>query len=246
MRENYTNYGVDGYYNSVRESYRNPHFDGIVDTTIHLLNSWYNLQSTPPTRLHLLDLACGSGEATLAAQLWLRHNSAALHLTSGVDSNGENSTMIQLNETMRPCPQFVRVCKRPRIISASSKPTADVFSLDILACDPFTRDAYRQRTGLEAHDFSFADIAQGCLSDMEAVGDELQLFDTCICSFAAHLIPESMLYAVFYQLATHSRHLIILSPHKRPQLTEAMGWQLMESMVGDQRVHGRLFKSILI
>jgi hypothetical protein len=239
MRDNYERFGVDGYYKdqSVAHSYRNPHYDGIVDTTIHLLNQWYNCHPTPPSRLYLLDVACGSGEATLAAHQWLSHN----RTTSPRD---DTATILNVNGQWKPAPRPARVCRRPRIPGISPE-----FQMTVSACDPFTFDAYHARTGLDANRYSFADIANGCLTSNDNDDDQdnnNSVYDVCIFSFAAHLIDSSMLFGVFYQLALCSRHLMILSPHKRPLINESMGWQLMEEMVGEQRVHGRLFKSLLM
>ncbi|EIM21700.1 hypothetical protein WALSEDRAFT_68952 [Wallemia mellicola CBS 633.66] len=56
MRKNYEQ-GVDNYYKQVHNSYRNPHFYGITKT----LNKFL---STFPKPSSIVDLSCGSGEAT--------------------------------------------------------------------------------------------------------------------------------------------------------------------------------------
>ena len=43
-------------------------------------------------------------------------------------------------------------------------------------------------------------------------------YDTIICSFALHLCEETMLNMVLYQLSLIANRLIIITPHKRPEI----------------------------
>jgi SAM-dependent methyltransferase len=60
IRKQYGQHGVQPYYEQFGASYRNPH-EAALNRAIHSAVSTWSLDLT-----HVLDLACGSGEATLA------------------------------------------------------------------------------------------------------------------------------------------------------------------------------------
>ncbi|NJL43071.1 MAG: class I SAM-dependent methyltransferase, partial [Pseudanabaena sp. SU_2_4] len=122
----------------------NPHEEAIAKLMALSVNRW-QLNSD-----RVLDLACGSGEVTLAL------HGLGYHNISGID--------------------------------------------------PFTYDAYRQRTGNEAETYSFEDIANGVLSD--------RYYSLIICSFALHLVPISWLPLVIYQLSLIAGSLVVITPNK--------------------------------
>lgn len=76
--------------------------------------------------------------------------------------------------------------------------------------DPYTAPAYSKNTGLNCMEYAFKDIVNGALYNKK--------YDTIICSFALHLCEKSMLNMVLYQLSLMSGRLIILTPHKRPEI----------------------------
>lgn len=131
----------------------------------------------------MLDLACGSGEATLLLQELLG---------------------------------------------------ADTF--EVTATDPYTHAAFKERMGKECERISFQDIEDGAYEERR--------FDCIICCFAMHLVEDSHLTALCTQLALVSRHFIVLSPHKRPEITPTMGWELREEAVVD-RIRIRWYESSL-
>lgn len=96
----------------------------------------------------------------------------------------------------------------------------------ITACDPYTGAAFAERTkshpatrqGLVAETWSFADIANGAL--------EGSRFDVIICAYALHLCEASWLPSVCLALANASERLVIITPHKRPELQPWWGWSL--------------------
>ena len=174
IRKEYEQRGVQGFYEQYGETYRNPH-----ETIIHMalregLSSWQVDLSW------VLDLACGSGEVTLALQ--------ALGCTK------------------------------------------------IDGIDPYTAEAYRARTGRLAETITFEQIAGGAL--------EGRRYSLIVCSFALHLLPASRLPVLIYQLHRLAPGLIIITPHKRPQLREAWGWRLEDEIVVE-RVRARLYWVIM-
>jgi SAM-dependent methyltransferase len=105
----------------------------------------------------------------------------------------------------------------------------------VTAIDPFTFEAYHARTGLEAERWSFEDIANGVL--------ENQKFSLIVCSFALHLVEASRLPTIAFQLAQIADTLLILTPHKRPNLKAEWGWNL-EAEVLETRVRARLYSRV--
>lgn len=85
----------------------------------------------------------------------------------------------------------------------------------ITGCDPFLSAVYTNKLNLPCLDYSFEEIASGKLTTS---------FDVIICSYAMHLVPESYLPSLLYQLSTICQKLIILTPHKRPAINHF--WQL--------------------
>ena len=100
--------------------------------------------------------------------------------------------------------------------------------------DPFTADAYRERTGAGAERLTFEDIAAGALAGRR--------YNLIVCSFALHLVEPSRLPALTYQLSRVADSLLILTPHKRPVLKPAWGWRPIGEMV-IERVRARYYRS---
>ena len=103
---------------------------------------------------------------------------------------------------------------------------------NVTGVDPFTFEAYQARTGLEAERWTFEDIADGVLEDRR--------FELVVCSFALHLVEVSRLPMVAFQLAQTAETLLVLTPHKRPNLKADWGWKL-EAEVLEARVRARLY-----
>lgn len=101
--------------------------------------------------------------------------------------------------------------------------------------DPYTGDAYEKRVGHPIHaKYTFEQIADGCLENDE------DHYDVIVCSFAAHLIAPSYLPLVMIQLRFVAKKLIILTPHKRPQISPDWGWTLQDEFV-HERIRARLY-----
>jgi SAM-dependent methyltransferase len=171
IRPRYVEHGVAGFYEQFGSQYRNPHEPQIRALLGRLIPEWrLDVSRT-------LDLACGSGEATL---ILLEHGAG------------------------------------------------------VLGADPFTRAAYRERTGLEAEAWSFEDIAHGAL--------EGRSFSLIVCSFALHLLEPSRLPSVAFALSRAGEALLILTPHKRPNLRPEWGWNLEHETL-ESRVRARLYRT---
>lgn len=102
---------------------------------------------------------------------------------------------------------------------------------ECIGCDPYTYDLYKEETGCQCLQYSFKDIALGVLSSED--------YSVIVCSFALHLCESSMLDTVLYQLSRISDILIIITPHKRPEIRNY--WNLVDEFVVD-RVRCRIYK----
>jgi SAM-dependent methyltransferase len=100
--------------------------------------------------------------------------------------------------------------------------------------DPFTFEAYRERTGQVAGRETFEQIAAGALARRH--------YTLIVCSFAMHLVEPSRLPRLAMQLSLIGDRLLILTPHKRPQIRSEWGW-LVEGERVVQRVRSRLYRS---
>jgi hypothetical protein len=171
IRAAYERYGVQGYYMRFGAAYRNPHERAIHAALGAAVAGW----GIPLD--YMLDLACGSGEVTLAVQ--------------------------------------------------------ELGANNVDGVDPYTYDAYTERTGRAAERLTFEQIAAGALAGRH--------YDTIVCSFALHLVEPSRLPALALQLSLVADHLLILTPHKRPAIKPEWGWSLAGELVVD-RVRARYYE----
>lgn len=170
VRKAYEALGAEGFYREQGSTYRNPHEPVIAACLQQAVKQW------PLNISAVLDLACGSGEVTIALR------------ALGGSCTGN---------------------------------------------DPFTYDAFETCTGQQALRFTFRDIAGGALQQ--------QSYSLIVCSFAMHLAEASILPVLCQQLAQHSDTLLILTPHKRPALQAAWGWELQDEFL-HERVRCRLYQ----
>jgi SAM-dependent methyltransferase len=173
LRHKYEEYGVEGYYSRFGARYHNPH-EPIIREVLRAAFEGWHLDLT-----HVLDLACGSGEVTLALR--------------------------ELG------------CAR------------------IDGIDPYTGEAYLARTGQEAETFDFEQIAGGALDGRS--------YSLIVCSFSLHLIEISWLPALLTRLGAISNRLLIVTPHKRPEIKPEWGWAIEDEMIVE-RVRARVYKRI--
>lgn len=117
---------------------------------------------------------------------------------------------------------------------------------EVFATDPYTELAFRQcHPSIAFAPLSFAQCS-------EIPGKD---FTLTICSFALHLVPSvSELWSCLDELSRKSQWLLIISPHKKPEIKPIWGWSRwnMDTWTQDyddtaevvqERVRGRLYKS---
>ncbi len=92
-----------------------------------------------------------------------------------------------------------------------------------LGCDPFTFKLYEKNTGFKCLPFNFEDVIKGKF-EKKLAGN---IFTSIISSFGMHLCPEKQLFSLVYQLFALSQNIVIITPHKRPQLEKLQGVQLL-------------------
>jgi hypothetical protein len=102
------------------------------------------------------------------------------------------------------------------------------------ACDPYLFEQYHRRTGQPAERFSFEDIAAGALADRR--------YSLVVCSFALHLAEASRLPGICQQLSLIAPAMLILTPHKRPEVRREWGWTPEDEFVW-ARVRCRFYRA---
>jgi len=171
IRAAYEQYGVEGFYQRFGNTYRNPH-ERVVRAALKAAVARWELPLD-----HVLDLACGSGEVTLALR--------------------------------------------------------ELGSAAIDGIDPYTHQAYADRTGQVAEQITFEQVAAGALAGRS--------YSTIVCSFALHLVALSRLPALMTQLSLIGTTLLILTPHKRPLLRPEWGWRCADELL-IERVRARYYR----
>eukprot|EP00798_Chlamydomonas_sp_ICE-L_P022125 gene22125-29186_t len=240
MRENYNTQGVDEYYANTGQEYRNPHFGSMLTAMGSILNLWL------PMLCEEYGLPGSSGEAgetgheeegpSVAAEKSVKVGRInMLDLACGA---GEATQAIYMWEKVlngyQAAPQHQ---KSRKDVGPDSKAVAELLNraLVVDACDPYTQAAYHQWTGQQAESFSFQDVADGCLLD--------RAYHVCACSYALHVLEGSKLFATLMSLSLVCGYLIVLSPHKKPSINAACGWEMKEHIV-IERVHAWIYESM--
>lgn len=206
--------------------------------------------------MKVFDMACGSGEATIALVEWWKAGRSVY--------DAPHSPMLTASHSRKAAaltpPSLGPELQRPRIYAA----------------DPYTAEALQSRTGLyNCSTLSFKDVAEGSLPTValstvststpnDTTTDAIETVDSTLemtlCSFALHLVEsQSELFSLLWELSTKCRWLIVVAPHKRPEIKEGWGWvkwdveSWAETQMSDSkgeilqdRVHCRVYRSVNI
>jgi hypothetical protein len=128
-------------------------------------------------------------------------------------NNPHNEDIIKLIKSVYdPNLRYLDLASGDGIISQT---LIDLGCCRIEGCEPYLNEAYINKTKLNCLNYSFEDIANGKLK---------KTYDVIICSYAMHLVSISYLPNLLYQLSLISEKLIILTPHKRPEINHF--WKL--------------------
>ena len=97
----------------------------------------------------------------------------------------------------------------------------------ITGCDPFTFDLFEKNTCCTCLRLSFMDVIKNGLPGH---------YSTIFSSFALHLCPVRDLFSLSWQLLEAAPVLVVLTPHKRPELEKLEGVELLwEDVVSTER-----------
>ncbi|TFY82329.1 hypothetical protein EWM64_g1681 [Hericium alpestre] len=219
MRDNYGEHGVENYYTKVGSTYRNPHYPGVRRCLFSWFTSWWTEEYSKldeKRQITVFDMACGSGEVTIALAEWWH--------ASSIPPSNERPSLPQRKTQLATPSNFDPNTSRPHVMAA----------------DPYTAEAFRARLSASCASLSFRDIAEGALPETRfrlplvgmipedlppEVSDSSEVAEMIICSFALHLIDNpSELFALLWELSTKFRWLVILAPHKKPEIKGGWGW----------------------
>ncbi|KAF9236521.1 hypothetical protein BU15DRAFT_89137 [Melanogaster broomeanus] len=234
MRANYGEHGVD----NVGATYRNPHFPGVRACMFTWLERWWAHETDAIGYRSpiIFDMAC---EVTVAIYEWWKC--------------GGSSTRPRTNRPVYLQAQgsYISSMQPDRLDSTTSASVVNQVPKDLLimAADPYTEAAYVERTTLPCAPLSFREISEGALPPKSRL--------PLVCSFALHLIESSSeLFALLWELSTKARWLIVLAPHKKPEIKDGWGWvkwdcdNWSECSMSDrrediqERVHCRVYRSV--
>lgn len=84
-------------------------------------------------------------------------------------------------------------------------------------CDPFTFELYKKNTGRPCLQWSFKDVIKGA---------PLGHYSLIVSSFAMHLCPAGDLFPLTWNLLQAAPLLLVITPHKRPELEKLPGVRL--------------------
>lgn len=88
---------------------------------------------------------------------------------------------------------------------------------NIVGCDPFTHALFERKTGFPCLQLSFKDVLREGLPGQ---------YSLIVSSFALHLCPQKDLFSLTWNLLQAAPVLVIITPHKRPELEKLPGIQL--------------------
>jgi len=88
----------------------------------------------------------------------------------------------------------------------------------IVGCDPFTYALFERKTGLPCLKDSFKDVVRAGISGQ---------YSLMVSSFALHLCPLKDLFSLSWNLLQAAPLLVVITPHKRPELEKIPGIELV-------------------
>lgn len=89
---------------------------------------------------------------------------------------------------------------------------------DLAGCDPYTYELFEQKTGLLCQRLAFQDVVKHGLQGH---------YSLIVSSFALHLCPLKSLFPLTWNLLQAAPTLVVITPHKRPELELLPGIELI-------------------
>ena len=108
----------------------------------------------------------------------------------------------------------------------------DIGVKDIDAVDGFLANEYEKEVDKNCMSMTFDDISNGYL--------KYKAYSLIICSYALHLLDYSKLPRFLWAMTEITNDLLVIGPHKRPEIKDTWGWALEKEIVID-RVRSRHF-----
>ncbi len=112
---------------------------------------------------------------------------------------------------------------------------------NVAGCDPFTYALFEKKTGIPCLRHAFKDVVKNGLSER---------YSLIISSFALHLCPQKDLFPLTWNLFQAAPTLVVITPHKRPELENLPGISLLwEDVVENERgkkVRLKTYTSLLV
>ena len=107
----------------------------------------------------------------------------------------------------------------------------------ITGCDPYTCDLYERQTKNTCLRLSFKDLIKGT-----SIGH----YSLIISSFALHLCPGKDLFPLTWRLFEAAPTLVVITPHKRPELEKipgiALAWEDCVTTEKGKRVKMKVYR----
>jgi SAM-dependent methyltransferase len=98
---------------------------------------------------------------------------------------------------------------------------------NLAGCDPYTYELFEKKTGIPCLRHSFKDVIKNEISER---------YSLVISSFALHLCPPKELFPLTWNLLRAAPTLVVITPHKRPELEKLPQICLLwEDVVEDER-----------
>lgn len=88
----------------------------------------------------------------------------------------------------------------------------------LTGCDPYTHALFERKTGCPCLQYSFMDVIRNGLPGQ---------YSLIVSSFALHLCPIKDLFSLSWNLLQAAPLLVVITPHKRPELEKLPGIQLV-------------------
>lgn len=110
---------------------------------------------------------------------------------------------------------------------------------DLAGCDPFTYELFEKKTGLPCLRHSFIDVLKNGLPDS---------YSLIISSFALHLCPQKDLFSLTWNLFQAAPTLVVITPHKRPELEKlpqiSLFWEDVVENERGKKVRLKAYKTV--
>lgn len=107
----------------------------------------------------------------------------------------------------------------PKLASERTNTAPASIDTHVLACEVPVYDDNGSTTKAEELSSQTSEHSEDAQHNEDSPQSPAELrMDMVICSFALHLITPSELFALLWQLSTKAKWLIVLAPHKKPEV----------------------------